>query len=162
MSTPATPITPVAPSTPAVPVAPFNGQVVGLAHYASRAALERVLARSGTTFEQSVALRAAASGDGGAVGRSRVVGGLVDGLKIDEAAALRTVDELAARGLLEEPAPGQVTLTSTGRELFVSIRTAGAEIASRVYAGIPAEDLAVVGRVLALVKERADAELAGA
>ncbi|MGW1533696.1 MarR family transcriptional regulator, partial [Streptomyces aureus] len=62
----------------------------------------------------------------------------------------------------EEPAPGQVTLTSTGRELFVSIRTAGAEIASRVYAGIPAEDLAVVGRVLALVKERADAELAGA
>ena len=42
------------------PVAPFNGQAIGLAHYASRAALERVLARSGTTFEQSVALRAAA------------------------------------------------------------------------------------------------------
>jgi hypothetical protein len=31
-----------------------------------------------------------------------------------------------------------------------------------VYAGIPAEDLATAGRVLALVTERANAELAGA
>ncbi|MEU6276038.1 MarR family transcriptional regulator [Streptomyces populi] len=143
------------------PVAPFNGRAIGLAHYASRAALERVLARSGTTFEQSVALRAAA-GDGGTVERALVVGRLTAGLKIDESAALRTVGELTARGLLEEPAPGRVSLTDAGRELFSSIRAAGDEIAARVYAGIPAEDLAVVARVLALVTERADAELAGA
>ncbi|WP_406836166.1 MarR family winged helix-turn-helix transcriptional regulator [Streptomyces sp. AHU1] len=143
------------------PVAPFNGQAIGLAHYASRAALERVLARSGTTFEQSVALRAAASGDGGTVERALVVGRLTAGLKIDESAARRTVGELTARGLLEEPTPERVSLTDAGRELFSSIRAAGDEIASRVYAGIPAEDLAVVARVLALVTERADAELAG-
>ncbi|KAB1990417.1 MarR family winged helix-turn-helix transcriptional regulator [Streptomyces triticiradicis] len=142
------------------PVAPFNGQAIGLAHYASRAALERVLARSGTTFEQSVALRAA-SGDGGTVERALVVGRLTAGLKIDESAARRTVGELTARGLLEEPTPERVSLTDAGRELFSSIRAAGDEIASRVYAGIPAEDLAVVARVLALVTERADAELAG-
>ncbi|MGW1535541.1 hypothetical protein ACWCQ4_25680, partial [Streptomyces aureus] len=43
----------------------------------------------------------------------------------------RTGPRPAPRRTREEPAPGQVTLTSTGRELFVSIRTAGAEIASR-------------------------------
>ncbi|MFJ7966265.1 MarR family winged helix-turn-helix transcriptional regulator [Streptomyces sp. NPDC096324] len=142
-------------------VPPVNGQIIGLAHYASRAALERVLARSGTTFEESVALRAV-SDNGGTVEAARVVGRLTAGLKIEESAARRTVDELTARGLLEEPSPGQVSLTDGGRELFTSIRAAGDAIAARVYAGIPAEDLAAAGRVLALVTERAEAELAGA
>ncbi|MGW0971265.1 MarR family winged helix-turn-helix transcriptional regulator [Streptomyces sp. NPDC002516] len=143
------------------PVPPVNGQVIGLAHYASRAALERVLARSGTTFEQSVALRAV-SDDDGTTERTRVTDRLTAGLKIGEPAALRTVEELTARGLLEEPAPGRLSLTDSGRELFASVRTAGDEIAARVYAGIPAEDLAAAGRVLALVTERANKELAEA
>ncbi|MET7985780.1 MULTISPECIES: MarR family winged helix-turn-helix transcriptional regulator [unclassified Streptomyces] len=142
-------------------VPPVNGRAIGLAHYASRAALERVLARSGTTFEQSVALRAV-SDDGGTAERARVVGRLSDGLKIEESAARRAVEEMTALKLLEEPTPHQVSLTDAGRELFESIRTAGDDIAARVYAGIPAEDLATAGRVLALVTERANAELAGA
>jgi DNA-binding MarR family transcriptional regulator len=141
------------------PVSPVNGQVIGLAHYASRAALERVLARSGTTFDQSVALRAV-SDNGGTVERARLEGRLTGALKIEESAARRTVDEMTALKLLEEPSSGQVSLTDGGRELFESIRTSGNEIAARLYAGIPAEDLAAAGRVLALVTERADAELA--
>ena len=35
-----------------------------------------------------------------------------------------------------------------------------AVISARIYAGIPAEDLAAAGRVLALVAERANTELA--
>ncbi|MFD9461225.1 MarR family winged helix-turn-helix transcriptional regulator [Streptomyces sp. NPDC060027] len=140
---------------------PVNGQVIGLAHYASRAALERVLARSGTTFEQSVALRAV-SDNGGTVERDRLVGRLTGALKIEEPTARRTVDAMTAVKLLEEPTAGQVSLTDAGRELFESIRTAGNEIAARLYAGIPAEDLAAAGRVLTLVTERADAELAEA
>ncbi|MET9897098.1 MarR family transcriptional regulator [Streptomyces sp. NPDC006446] len=140
---------------------PVNGQVIGLAHYASRATLERVLARSGTTFEQSVALRAV-SDNGGTVERDRLVGRLTGALKIKESAARRTVDAMTAAKLLEEPTAGQVSLTDGGRELFESIRTAGNEIAARLYAGIPAEDLAAAGRVLTLVTERADAELAEA
>jgi DNA-binding MarR family transcriptional regulator len=142
------------------PVSPVNGQVIGLAHYASRAALERVLARSGTTFNRSVALRAV-SDNGGTVERARLEGRLTGALKIEEAAARRTVDEMTALKLLEEPSSGQVSLTEGGRELFESIRTAGNEIAARLYADIPAEDLATAGRVLTLVTERADAELAG-
>ncbi|MFJ2395940.1 MarR family winged helix-turn-helix transcriptional regulator [Streptomyces sp. NPDC087843] len=140
---------------------PVNGQVIGLAHYASRAVLETLLARTGTTFNQSVALRVV-SDQGGAVERARLVAGLTGALKIEEAMARRTVDEMTARGLLAEPTAGQVSLTEHGGELYERIRTGGNEIAARIYAGIPAEDLATAGRVLALVTQRADAELAGA
>jgi len=140
---------------------PVNGQVIGLAHYASRALLETVLARAGSDFNQSVALRAV-SDDGGTVERAWLVGRLTGALKIDEAAARETVDEMTARTLLEEPTGAQVLLTDSGRELFEAIRTAGNAIAARLYAGIPAEDLATAGRVLTLVTERANAELTGA
>lgn len=147
------------PSTP--PALPVNGQVIGLAHYASRAVLERVLARSGTTFHQSVALRAV-SANGGTVERAWLVNRLTGALKVEEPVARATVEEMTARGLLEEPGAGQVSLTDVGHELFESIRAEGNAIAARLYAGIPAGDLAAAGRVLALVTERADAELAEA
>ncbi|MER5654137.1 MarR family transcriptional regulator [Streptomyces sp. NPDC002131] len=150
--------TSISPTPAALPV---NGQVIGLAHYASRAALERVLARSGTSFNRSVALRAV-SDNGGTVERAWLVGRLTGALKIEESVARATVEEMTADELLAEPAAGQVSLTDAGRELFDSIRTAGNAIAARLYAGIPAEDLAAAGRVLTLVTERADAELAEA
>ncbi|MGQ4344438.1 MarR family transcriptional regulator [Streptomyces sp. SAS_275] len=150
--------TSISPTPAALPV---NGQVIGLAHYASRAALERVLARSGTSFNRSVALRAV-SDNGGTVERAWLVGRLTGALKIEESVARATVEEMTADDLLAEPAAGQVSLTDAGRELFDSIRTAGNAIAARLYAGIPAEDLAAAGRVLTLVTERADAELAEA
>lgn len=34
-------------------------------------------------------------------------------------------------------------------------------VSAKLYAGIPAEDLAVAGRVLTLITQRANAELAG-
>lgn len=120
-----------------------------------------MLARSGTTFNQSVALRAV-SDNGGTVERDWLVGRLTGALKIEEPAARATVDEMTARKLLEEPTAERVSLTDSGRELFEGIRTAGNEIAARLYADIPAEDLATAGRVLTLVTERANAELAGA
>ncbi|MEU8645141.1 MarR family transcriptional regulator [Streptomyces sp. NPDC048674] len=150
--------TSISPTPAALPV---NGQVIGLAHYASRAALERVLARSGTSFNRSVALRAV-SDNGGTVERAWLVGRLTGALKIEESVARATVEEMTADDLLAEPCAGQVSLTDAGRELFDSIRTAGNAIAARLYAGIPAEDLAAAGRVLTLVTERADAELAEA
>ncbi|MCX5563558.1 MarR family winged helix-turn-helix transcriptional regulator [Streptomyces sp. NBC_00038] len=137
-----------------------NGQTIGLAHYASRALLERVLARSGTTFNQSVALRAV-SDNGGTVERAWLVGRLTGALKIDESAAHKTVAGMTDAKLLE-PVAGQVSLTDSGRELFEGVRVGGNEIAARLYAGIPAEELATAGRVLALVTERANAELADA
>ncbi|MEU1476748.1 MarR family transcriptional regulator [Streptomyces sp. NPDC005760] len=151
--------------TTATPV--LNPRVIALAHYAARAVLETVLARHGATFQQSVTLRLAAVAEG-AVERGRIVEDLAGSLKIDTAEAHSVVDELISAGLLtpheptREPAhePSRLRITDAGRELFETTSAETAPITARVYAGIPAEDLAVAGRVLSLITERADEELA--
>ncbi|WP_354641891.1 MarR family winged helix-turn-helix transcriptional regulator [Kitasatospora camelliae] len=145
-------------TTPAAPA--VNGQVVGLAHYASRAVLERRLTPSGTTFNQSLALNALARA-GGSADRAQLLGRLAGSLKLPLAELEAVLDELLAAGRLAElpGEPGRLGLTSEGRALQQEISGFGAEIAARLYAGIPAEDLAAAARVLALVTERADAEL---
>ncbi|CCK25561.1 hypothetical protein BN159_1182 [Streptomyces davaonensis JCM 4913] len=136
----------------------LNPQVIGLAHYAGRAVLERVLARHGMTFQQSIALRRAAAQ--GPVERDGLVGGVVDALKVTPAEAHSVVDELITADLLSPEGPSQVRITDTGRELFDRTSAETAPISARVYAGIPEEDLAAAGRVLTLITERANAELA--
>ncbi|GAB2761063.1 hypothetical protein GCM10027072_69300 [Streptomyces bullii] len=134
-------------------------RVIGLAHYASRAVLETVLARHGATFQQSVALRLAAVADGAAE-RDRLVDGMVGTLKIDAADAHTVIDELIAGQLLApEEAPSQVRITDAGRRLYERVSTETRPITARIYAGLPAEDLAVAGRVLTHITERANAEL---
>ncbi len=49
-------------------------------------------------------------------------------------------------------------ITGAGRELCGRTSGETAPITGRIYDGIPAEDLAVAGRVLSLITERADAE----
>ncbi|MGW0601265.1 MarR family winged helix-turn-helix transcriptional regulator [Streptomyces sp. NPDC002776] len=134
-------------------------RVIALAHYAARAVLERVLARHGMTFQQSVALRLAAVADG-PTEREHLVDGLVGSLKIDAADAHGVLDELLAAGLLAPDGASRVRLTDAGRERFDTTSAETAPITARVYADIPKEDLAVAGRVLTLITERADAELA--
>ncbi|MFI1396169.1 MarR family transcriptional regulator [Streptomyces sp. NPDC020681] len=140
-----------------------NGRVVALAHYAARALLEGVLARHGTTFNQSVTLRAVAVA-GESIGRDELVGEVNGSLKTGESVVRGVIEELTAAKVLEEdPAEAsRLRLTDAGRELYESTGAESAEISARLYADIPAQDLAVAGRVLALVTERANAELAGA
>ncbi|MFI0926776.1 MarR family transcriptional regulator [Streptomyces sp. NPDC021012] len=140
-----------------------NGRVIALAHYAARALLEGVLTRHGATFEQSVTLRAVVAA-GGSVDRDRLVADVIGSLKADESAVRGVIDGLTAARLLEQD-PAQASrlrFTGAGRELYDSTTAETAEISARLYAGIPAEDLAAAGRVLTLVTERANAELAGA
>jgi DNA-binding MarR family transcriptional regulator len=134
-------------------------RVIALAHYAARAILERVLARHGMTFQQSVALRLAAVADG-PTERAHLVDGVVGSLKIDAADAHGVLDELLAAGLLAPDGASRVRLTDAGRERFDTTSAETAPISARIYADIPTEDLAVAGRVLTLITERADAELA--
>ncbi|MFG2293819.1 MarR family transcriptional regulator [Streptomyces sp. NPDC048603] len=140
-----------------------NGRAIALAHHASRALLEGALDRHGVTFHQSVTLRAVAVA-GESVGRDELVSAVTGSLKADESLVRGVIEELtAAKRLEEDPAEAsRVRLTDAGRELYERTAAAGGEIAARLYADIPAEDLAVAGRVLALVTERANAELAGA
>ncbi|WP_053849825.1 MarR family winged helix-turn-helix transcriptional regulator [Streptomyces sp. NRRL B-24085] len=134
-------------------------RVIALAHYAGRALLENVLARHGVSFQQSVTLRLAAVAEG-PVERERIAGDVVAALKIDAAEAHSVVDELVSAGLLAPHGSSGVRITDAGRELFATTSAETAPLSARVYAGIPEEDLAVAGRVLTLITERADAELA--
>lgn len=141
----------------------LNGQVIGQAHYATRALLETVLAPTGTTFNQSVALNAVADG-GAAVDHGALVARMTGALKIDESAVLAAIGELTGSKLLET-LPGdayRLRLTEAGRTLNGQIRAAVAEITERLYGGLPAEDLQTAGRLLVLVTARANEALAGA
>lgn len=141
-----------------------DGRVIGLAHYAGRAVLESVLTRYGLGFQQQITLRLAAVADG-PVGHDRLVGEVVAALKADEAAIRAVVGELITAKLLEtegaELTEGAgLRITDAGRELYDRVTTETGVISARIYAGIPADDLATAGRVLTLVTERANAELA--
>ena len=136
-----------------------DSRVIGLAHYAARAVLERVLARHGVTFQQSVTLRLASVADR-PLERERLADDVVASLKVTAAEAHDTIEELIAARLLAPEPSSRVRITDTGRELYDTSSAETGAIAARIYAGIPAEDRAVAGRVLTLVAERANAELA--
>ncbi|MFE2023195.1 hypothetical protein ACFW9O_34750 [Streptomyces sp. NPDC059499] len=135
-----------------------NGQIIGRAHYATRAVLEKVLARSGITFHQAVALNATAD-EGGAMERDRLTDRMTSTLKVDADTAAAAIDTLIASGLLGDTG-SRLALTTSGTALQHDIRTGTAEVTAGLYADLPAEDLATAGRVLATVTERANAVLA--
>ncbi|MGW7361169.1 MarR family transcriptional regulator [Streptomyces sp. NPDC054802] len=142
----------------------LDSRLIGRAHYAVRALLDRELSRTGTTFHQSMALNAAAA-EGGTAETDRIVELLTSTLRIDGTTARDTVAELLATELLEplEPLPEQsprVALTGTGRAEQARLAAVAAEFGPRVYGGIPAEDLAVAGRVLTEVIAQANAAYA--
>ena len=74
---------------------------------------------------------------------------------------LPTRDLVAGIGRKERVADGaHLRPTDAGRELLAATGAETAPISARIWGGIPAEDLTAAGRVLALVTERANAELA--
>lgn len=135
-----------------------DARTLGLAHYAARGILEHFLTRHGATFVQQITLRAAVTAEVPQTPDDLVT--QVRGfLKADPAGIRLTLDELLAGGLLVEDGP-HLRPTDAGRELLTAVAAEAAPVSARVWGGIPAEDLAAAGRVLALVTERAEAELA--
>ncbi|WP_062644931.1 hypothetical protein [Streptomyces maremycinicus] len=143
-------------STTTGPVA--DSRALALAHYAARGVLEHVLARHGITFQQQITLRAAVTAEAPRT-PDDLVTDVQGSLKADPADIRVTVDELlAARLLVVDGA--HLRPTDAGRELTAAVGAETAPVSARVWGGIPAADLAAAGRVLALVTERANAELA--
>ncbi|MFF5256243.1 MarR family transcriptional regulator [Streptomyces leeuwenhoekii] len=134
-----------------------DARALGLAHYAARGVLEHVLARHGITFQQQIALRAALTA-GAPLTTDDLVAYVRGSLKTDPADIRATVGELLAKQLLVEDGV-HLHPTDAGRELIAAASAETAPISARIWGGIPAEDLAAAGRVLALVTERANAEL---
>lgn len=140
----------------------LNSQILGQAHYAARALLERELARTGNTFVHSLALNALAS-RGGTAARRAIAERMAFTVKIGEGEALKALAELAGSGLVETAASAEedrIQLTEAGRALQSRLAAFAAEVAPRVYGTVPEEDLAVAARVLLQITERANAVFA--
>ncbi|MEU1304900.1 MarR family transcriptional regulator [Streptomyces shenzhenensis] len=135
-----------------------DARALGLAHYAARGVLEHVLARHGVTFQQQMALRAAVMADAPQT-PDDLIAQVRAALKADPADIRATLDELLAKQLLVADG-AHLRPTDAGRELIPAVSAETAPITARIWGGIPAEDLAAAGRVLTLVRERANAELA--
>lgn len=138
----------------------LSTQVIGQAESALGAILDPLLARAGTTFNQWLVLAVAAASET-ATTRAQLITRITNARKIDDSAVLAAINELTAAGLLETlPGDGsQVGLTSTGQTRHRQIRTAIEEVTGRLFADLPAEDLATAGRVLAIITARANAEV---
>ena len=142
----------------------LNGQDIGQAEHATRAVLDRLLARTGTPFRGWVMLNQLAAA-GGALAEDDLTARITHGLKIGEDAVRAVGAELARQGLISRAptAEGtQVALTPAGTASVEQIQGAISQVTQRLYGGLPESELATAHRVLATVTERANAELAGA
>ncbi|MFI8326211.1 MarR family transcriptional regulator [Streptomyces sp. NPDC085529] len=135
-----------------------DARMLGLAHYAARGVLEHVLGRHGVTFLQQMSLRAAVTADA-PLTPDELVARVRASVKGDPADAHAALDALLAKALLVADGP-HLLPTDAGRELLATVAAEAAPLSARVWGNIPPEDLAAAGRVLALVTERADRELA--
>ena len=135
---------------------PLSTQVIGQAERALGALLDPLLSRTGTTFHQWLVLTVTAA-SGGDIDHDQLVARVSGARKIDGAEVEAAIAGLDAAGLAE--GTSRVILTTAGLARFAEIRGALEEITARLF-DFPAEDLAAAGRVLAILTERANAELA--
>lgn len=140
----------------------FSAQIIGQAEKTLNVILGQLLAGTGLTEPQWVALTLTAASDGTA-GRDQLTGRVAGALKVSEAEARARVSELADAQLLQAPKGegSPVLLTDAGQRLYGQVRAAVTQTTERLWGDLPAGDLVTAGRVLTIVTERANAELAG-
>ncbi len=138
---------------------PFGTALIGQTEKTLNAILDRQLAGTGITEPQWVTLTLAAAG-GGSVDRAELIRRVSAATKAGEASVAERVAELTAAGLLRDGGDGSIQVSEAGQARWTRIRTALGPITQGLWGDLPAEDLAVAGRVLSTVLERADAVLA--
>ncbi|MEV1110737.1 hypothetical protein AB0I95_19190 [Micromonospora sp. NPDC049751] len=138
----------------------LNGQVIGQAHFATRALLDRAVAPLGIDFAQVIALNALTAGP---VDRTSLVRRLASARRVDESAVHEVIAGLVDAGLarLDDTTEPRVSLTDAGQSTQARVAEAVGGITARLYGDIPPAEADVAARVLTLVTERANDELAG-
>ena len=126
-------------------------RVIGETEKTLNAFLGRLLAGTGVTEPQWVILSVAVTGGGSITPQQAAFA-----LKITEPQAGDQLGQLTAAGYLTD---GK-SVTQRALELFARVRNATHEITEWLWGDLPAEDLATAGRVLSIITERANAELA--
>ena len=138
----------------------LSTRVIGQAEKTLGAILDRQLAGTGLTEPQWVILTLAVT-SGAAVEREQFTRMVAGALKISETQARACVGDMVTTQQLQITgvAPA-VTATGAARQLHSRISAAITQITQRLWGDLPAGDLATAGRVLAIITERANAELA--
>ena len=144
---------------------PLSTRVIGETESALGALLVPLLAEAGLSFLQWVVLSvttAASTADQGApaIAGQQLVNRIANARKADPADVAAAVSDLEAAEALTRGADGTVTLTEAGRASHARLLGRLDEITGYLF-DLPAEDLAVAGRVLATVTARANSVLAG-
>ena len=140
----------------------LNTQVIGQAESALGAILDPLLERAKMTFSQWLVL-VITSANGGSVSRDQLVRRITTARKVPDSDVLGAVDDLVLAGAAEvlPGAAATVRLTPAGQERLRQVRDQVDEITRRLF-DLPARDLATAGRVLTIVTERENAEIARA
>ena len=138
----------------------LSTRVIGQAEKTLEAILGRQLAGTGLTEPRWVILTLAVAG-GGTAGRDQFTRRVADALKISETEARAHIAGMVTARQLQVTGDARaVTATRAAHQLHSRILTAIAGITQRLWGDLPAGDLATAGRVLAIITERANAELA--
>jgi DNA-binding MarR family transcriptional regulator len=139
----------------------FDQRLIGQTEKTMNAILDRLLAGTGVTEPEWVTLVLTAAG-GAPAGRDEQASGVAGALKVDWATAEYHIQTLMTKGLAEISSQdgAAVTLSRSGQELVDRVRAQVGEITHRLWGDLPAADLQIAGRVLSIVLQRAEAELA--
>ena len=139
---------------------PLSTRVIGQTEKTLNAILDRQLAGTGLTEPQWVILTLAVT-SGGTVERDQFTRQVAGALKSGAAEAQAHIAGMVAARQLQAAGGGSaVTVTDAAPQLHGRIRTVVTEITQRLWGDLPAEDLATAGRVLAIITERGNTELA--
>jgi DNA-binding MarR family transcriptional regulator len=139
----------------------FGTQLIGQTEKALGAILDRLLAGTGVSERQWVALRITAM-SGGTVARDELIRRVAAALKVTRNEAGARIDELAAAGLVDLSADAPAALTAAGQELHDRILGGTSAVTQRLWGDLPADELETAARVLATVLARAYEEVAAA
>jgi len=141
----------------------LTGQDIGQAATATRAVFNRLLAETGTTFNDWVILNDLGTSGQKANPANDVVGRLARALQTNETPIRAALTELVRQSLVNQtpaaPNNPEISLTPAGTGRFHQVQEGIKQIAQRLYGDLAPEDLATAHRVLGIVTERANAEL---
>ncbi|MEV4000644.1 hypothetical protein [Actinomadura sp. NPDC049753] len=137
----------------------FGTALIGQTEKALNAILDRQLAGTGITEPQWVTLTMTVVG-GGAIDRAELIRRVSGATQFSQASVTERIAELTAAGFLRDGGDGRVQVTDEGQTRWTQVRAAIGPITQGLWGDLPAEDLAVAGRVLGTVLDRAKAVLA--
>lgn len=138
----------------------FGPALIGQTEKALNAILDRQLAGTGITEPQWVTLTLTVV-SGGDIDRAELIRRVGDATQFSPASVAERITELTAAGFLRDGGDGRLRVTDEGQTRWTQVRTAIGPITQRLWGDLPAEDLAVAGRVLGIVLDRAKAALLG-